>query len=179
MKTAADVARAALDWIDALPADVVARLPAMPGFDRDAAEELLKPRAKSEQLRNAERLAEEAEALASRCAAADKELPFMWGLMYVDDGNAYYSESCVGSEQDMRNEAMAHNECCEEAGELHNRIAAVPLWLREGGTNAMSTELLKCEDCGCLHPEEPYHRNECYVCECTTLTRYRAILNRI
>lgn len=41
MKTAHDVARAALDYIDALPADVVARLPAMPGFDRDDAENIL------------------------------------------------------------------------------------------------------------------------------------------
>lgn len=41
MKTAIDVARAALDYIDALPSDVVARLPAMPGFDRDEAENIL------------------------------------------------------------------------------------------------------------------------------------------
>ena len=31
--------RAALDWIDAVPKDVV--LPTMPGFDRDEVEELL------------------------------------------------------------------------------------------------------------------------------------------
>ncbi|EQB4319515.1 hypothetical protein ACYJ2I_004069 [Enterobacter hormaechei] len=35
------VARAALDYIDALPDEVVATLPAMPGFDRDWAEEIL------------------------------------------------------------------------------------------------------------------------------------------
>lgn len=35
------VARAALDYIDALPKDVVAALPAMPGFDRDWAENVL------------------------------------------------------------------------------------------------------------------------------------------
>jgi hypothetical protein len=35
------VARAALDYIDALPDKVVASLPAMPGFDRDWAEEVL------------------------------------------------------------------------------------------------------------------------------------------
>lgn len=35
------VARAALDYIDALPKDVVASLPAMPGFDRDWAENVL------------------------------------------------------------------------------------------------------------------------------------------
>lgn len=34
----AQVARAALDYIDALPGDVVAKLPVMPGFDRDWAE---------------------------------------------------------------------------------------------------------------------------------------------
>ncbi len=38
----AQVARAALDYIDALPADVVARLPTMPGFDRDWAENALR-----------------------------------------------------------------------------------------------------------------------------------------
>lgn len=41
MKTAKDVARAALDYIDALPPEVVASLPAMPGFDRDWAENVL------------------------------------------------------------------------------------------------------------------------------------------
>lgn len=35
------VARTALDYIDALPKDVVATLPAMPGFDRDWAENVL------------------------------------------------------------------------------------------------------------------------------------------
>jgi len=35
------VAGAALDYIDALPPDVVASLPAMPGFDRDWAENVL------------------------------------------------------------------------------------------------------------------------------------------
>ncbi|EAT1308187.1 hypothetical protein EX399_10415 [Salmonella enterica] len=35
------VARAALDYIDALPKEVVAALPAMPGFDRDWAENVL------------------------------------------------------------------------------------------------------------------------------------------
>ncbi|WP_190320718.1 hypothetical protein [Enterobacter bugandensis] len=38
---AVKVARAALDYIDALPPDVVASLPAMPGFDRDWAENVL------------------------------------------------------------------------------------------------------------------------------------------
>ncbi|ELY2818872.1 hypothetical protein SMC58_002766 [Cronobacter dublinensis] len=38
----AQVARAALDYIDALPPDVVARLPTMPGFDRDWAENALR-----------------------------------------------------------------------------------------------------------------------------------------
>lgn len=36
-----DVARAALDYIDALPKEVVASLPVMPGFDRDWAENTL------------------------------------------------------------------------------------------------------------------------------------------
>lgn len=40
-KELAKVARAALDYIDALPKDVVATLPAMPGFDRDWAENVL------------------------------------------------------------------------------------------------------------------------------------------
>ena len=31
---------AALEWIDAIPDEVVANLPAMPGFDRDAVDEL-------------------------------------------------------------------------------------------------------------------------------------------
>lgn len=31
----------ALEWIDAIPADVVANLPAMPGFDRDKVDELI------------------------------------------------------------------------------------------------------------------------------------------
>jgi hypothetical protein len=35
--------RSALDYIDAIPAEIAGRLPAMPGFDRDAAEELLLP----------------------------------------------------------------------------------------------------------------------------------------
>ncbi len=35
------VARTALDYIDAIPKDVVATLPAMPGFDRDWAENVL------------------------------------------------------------------------------------------------------------------------------------------
>lgn len=35
------VARAALDYIDALPKEIVATLPAMPGFDRDWAENVL------------------------------------------------------------------------------------------------------------------------------------------
>lgn len=33
--------RYALDWIDAVPAGVVSRLPAMPGFERDKVEMLL------------------------------------------------------------------------------------------------------------------------------------------
>jgi hypothetical protein len=36
--SAADYLRRALDWIDAIPEDVAAALPAMPGFDRDIAE---------------------------------------------------------------------------------------------------------------------------------------------
>jgi hypothetical protein len=40
------VARAALDYIDALPPDVVAYLPAMPGFDRDWAENALQDKSK-------------------------------------------------------------------------------------------------------------------------------------
>lgn len=35
------VARSALDYIDAIPADVVANLPTMPGFDRDWAEQAI------------------------------------------------------------------------------------------------------------------------------------------
>lgn len=41
LEALAEVTRAALDWIDAVPSDVVATLPAMPGFDRDAAENTL------------------------------------------------------------------------------------------------------------------------------------------
>ena len=176
MKTAADVARVALDWIDALPADVVARLPAMPGFDRDAAEELLKPRAKSEHLRNAERIAEEAEALAARTQAADRETPFMWGLMYVDDGRPYYAELCVGSESEMREEAINHNRCAEEIGET-DKIAAVPLWLREGGTNALTQTVYRCDGCGHLHMTNNHLLcNGCY--EIHPMTAYTAILSR-
>jgi hypothetical protein len=40
-KDVKSVARAALDYIDAIPKDVVATLPAMPGFDRDWAENVL------------------------------------------------------------------------------------------------------------------------------------------
>lgn len=36
-----EVAQAALNYIDALPADIAAALPAMPGFDRDWAENVL------------------------------------------------------------------------------------------------------------------------------------------
>lgn len=35
------VAEAALRWIDAIPKEVVASLPAMPGFDRDWAEDVM------------------------------------------------------------------------------------------------------------------------------------------
>lgn len=35
------VARAALEWIDAVPSDIVADLPAMPGFSRDWADEVI------------------------------------------------------------------------------------------------------------------------------------------
>ena len=38
---AAEISRAALEWIDAIPADTAASLPGMPGFDRDDAEEVL------------------------------------------------------------------------------------------------------------------------------------------
>lgn len=38
MSSAAYYLRRALEWIDALPADVVASLPAMPGFEREEAE---------------------------------------------------------------------------------------------------------------------------------------------
>lgn len=37
----AEVARAALDYVDCIPADIAAALPAMPGFDRDWAENVL------------------------------------------------------------------------------------------------------------------------------------------
>lgn len=132
---------------------------------------------KSEHLKNAERIAEEAEALAARCTAADRNEPFTWGLMYVDTGKVYYSESCVGSEEDMRNEAMAHNECCEEAGELHNRIAAVPLWLREGGTNALTADVWRCNGCGYLHMTNHHLLcNGCY--EIHPMTTYSAVLTR-
>lgn len=36
-----EVVRAALDYIDALPKEVVACLPTMPGFDRDWAENVI------------------------------------------------------------------------------------------------------------------------------------------
>lgn len=36
-----EVARAALEYIDALPSETVAALPAMPGFSRDWAEDVL------------------------------------------------------------------------------------------------------------------------------------------
>ncbi|WCD44046.1 hypothetical protein ECML606-1_000095 [Escherichia phage ECML-606-1] len=142
-----------------------------------AAEELLKPREKSEHLLNAERIAEEAEALAARCTAADKPEPFTWGLMFVDTGKVYYSESCVGSEEDMRNEAMAHNVCCEEAVELHSRICAVPLWLREGGTNAKTAELWECHGCGHLYTDQI---TSCDCCEPghKEFTKYQAVLYR-
>lgn len=39
MKTTSDALRAALDWIDAVPQDTP--LPAMPGFDRGAVEDIL------------------------------------------------------------------------------------------------------------------------------------------
>ena len=45
---AARVARAALDYIDAIPAEVAASLPAMPGFDRDWAESVIAAVAKPE-----------------------------------------------------------------------------------------------------------------------------------
>jgi len=38
---AADYLRRALDWIDAIPSDVVSTLPAMPGFNRDEAEQAI------------------------------------------------------------------------------------------------------------------------------------------
>lgn len=133
---------------------------------------------KSEHLSAAERLAEEAEALASRTKAADKELPFTWGLMYVDTGEVYYSESCVGTEADMREEAICHNENAMDAGEPENRIAAVPLWLREGGTNALTAEVWRCDSCGYLHESNTHVL--CNGCmEIQPMTHYRAILQRI
>lgn len=36
-----EVAKAMREYIDALPADVVASLPVMPGFDRDWADEVI------------------------------------------------------------------------------------------------------------------------------------------
>lgn len=36
-----EVAKAMRDYIDALPADTVAKLPVMPGFDRDWAEQVI------------------------------------------------------------------------------------------------------------------------------------------
>lgn len=176
MRTSADVARAALDWIDALPADVVARLPAMPGFDRDEAENILADSGKSGLLSDAERLAEEAEALATRCAAADRDAPFMWGLMYVENGRPYYAELCVGSEEEMRTEAINHNRCAEDAGDSE-KIAAVPLWLREGGTHAKTAELWECKGCGHLYSDQ------ISGCDCMEeghkeFTHYRAVLKR-
>jgi len=41
VKEAGEVARAALDYIDAIPAEIVATFPVMPGFDRDWAEKVL------------------------------------------------------------------------------------------------------------------------------------------
>lgn len=41
LKEAGEVARAALDYIDAIPAEIVATFPVMPGFDRDWAENAL------------------------------------------------------------------------------------------------------------------------------------------
>ena len=38
---ALEVAKAMRDYIDALPTDVVAALPVMPGFDRDWADEVI------------------------------------------------------------------------------------------------------------------------------------------
>lgn len=43
-----NVARAALDYIDALPREIVAALPAMPGFDRDWADSVLQGKAELE-----------------------------------------------------------------------------------------------------------------------------------
>lgn len=59
-----DALCAALEWIDAVPEDVVASLPAMPGFDRDHVDSLLgtkckpnKPAAEPESLSEAQRFA--------------------------------------------------------------------------------------------------------------------------
>lgn len=47
------VARAALDYIDAIPPEIAASFPVMPGFDRDWAEEVLAAGVPSEVLEEA------------------------------------------------------------------------------------------------------------------------------
>ncbi len=132
---------------------------------------------KTEHLKQAERLADETEALATRIRKACDGTPFMWGLMYAETGKPYYAELCVGTEEDMRDEAINHNECAEAAGDSE-KIAAVPLWTREGGTNALTAEVWRCDSCGYLHTSNTHIL--CNGCmEIQPMTHYRAILQRI
>jgi hypothetical protein len=52
-KQLAEYLRYALDWIDAIPKETAASFPAMPGFDRDAAESALDDFLRSEKRRAA------------------------------------------------------------------------------------------------------------------------------
>ena len=75
----AEVARAALDYIDALPGDVVAKLPVMPGFDRDWAESAIAA-AQSVQQKHGETISELA-AVRQQLAAVTAENAQMLRLL--------------------------------------------------------------------------------------------------
>ncbi|RYM48747.1 hypothetical protein [Serratia proteamaculans] len=75
------VARAMRDYIDALPSDVVASLPTMPGFDRDWADEVIE---------------------AANREAQPVQAPFMYAICNPD-GSAWLDENCVaGTAEELK-----------------------------------------------------------------------------
>ena len=133
---------------------------------------------KSEHLMNAGRIDMVAEALAARTRAAVRNVALMWGLMYTATGLPYYAELCVGSEAEMREEAQNHNRCAREADAGDDElICAVPLWLREGGTHAITKTVWRCDSCGHLHEANTHILcNGCF--EIHPMTGYKAVLHR-
>lgn len=130
-----EVARAALDYIDALPKEVVASLPVMPGFDRDWAENTL--------------------TFFSNPCSPQESAFYQYDLK--PDFVVYRCNSCGFGE--YANVGASHEVLCPECGEHSSRMT-IPVTLGGERSSAPDFVIYECDDCGALSVDE--HESTCH-----------------